>query len=118
MIYGWARVKICRGLVTLPKQLSAIGVKRLMEGPGLRKELEAGKKRHPFAANHSLRKYFKTCCELGGMKPINIENLMGHSIGISDSYYRPTENDLLQDYLKCADALTINDERSQAILYN
>ena len=48
------RVKICRGLVTLPKQLSAIGVKRLMEraiwAQGLRKELEAGKKRHPFAA--------------------------------------------------------------------
>ena len=29
------------------------------------------------------------------MKPINIENLMGHSTGISDSsYYRRTENDL------------------------
>lgn len=110
------RVKICQGLVTLPKQLSAIGVKRLMEraiwAQGLRKELEPGKKRHPFAANHSLRKYFKTRCELAGMKPINIENLMGHSVGISDSYYRPTENDLLQDYLICADALTINDEGS------
>ena len=110
------RVKICRGLITLPKQLSAIGVKRLMEraiwAQGLRKELEPGKKRHPFAANHSLRKYFKTCCELAGMKPINIENLMGHSVGISDSYYRPTENDLLQDFLRCADALIINDERS------
>lgn len=110
------RVKICRGLVTLPKQLSAIGVKRLMEraiwAQGLRKELEPGKKRHPFAANHSLRKYFKTRCELAGMKPINIESLMGHSVGISDSYYRPTENDLLQDYLKCTDALTVNDGRS------
>jgi S-adenosylmethionine:tRNA-ribosyltransferase-isomerase (queuine synthetase) len=46
------------------------------------------------------------------MKPINVENLMGHSVGISDLYYRPTENDLLQDYLRCADALIINDERS------
>jgi hypothetical protein len=46
------------------------------------------------------------------MKPINIENLMGHSTGISDSYYRPTENDLLQDFLKCIDALTIDDQRS------
>jgi hypothetical protein len=32
--------------------------------------------------------------------------------GISDSYYRPTENDLLQDFLKCIDALTIDDQRS------
>jgi hypothetical protein len=46
------------------------------------------------------------------MKPITIENLMGHSTGISDSYYRPTENDLLQDFLKCIDALTIDDQRS------
>ncbi len=113
MIYGI--LELSKGLITIPKKLTAIGVKRLMEraiwAQGLRKKLEAGKKRHPFPTNHSLRKYFKTRCELAGMKPINIENLMGHSTGISDSYYRPTENDLLQDYLKCIDALTINDEK-------
>jgi hypothetical protein len=48
------------------------------------------------------------------MKPINIENLMGHSTGISDSYYRPTENDLLQDFLLCVDALTI--EKDEKVL--
>jgi integrase len=110
------QVKISRGLVSIPKQLTAIGVKRLIEraiwAQGLRSELPAGKKRHPFATNHSLRKYFKTRCELAGMKPINIENLMGHSTGASDPYYRPTENDLLQDYLGSIDALTINDEES------
>jgi hypothetical protein len=61
------QVKISRGIVTIPKKLTAIGVKRLMEraiwAQGLRKELEAGKKRHPFAANHSQRKWFKTRCE-------------------------------------------------------
>jgi hypothetical protein len=87
-------------------------MERAIWAQGLRKKLEAGKKRHPFPTNHSLRKYFKTRCELAGMKPINIENLMGHSTGISDSYYRPTENDILQDYLKCIDALTISDEKS------
>lgn len=29
------------------------------------------------------------------MKPINVEILMGHSIGISDSYYRPQEKEIL-----------------------
>ncbi len=29
------------------------------------------------------------------MKSINIEMLMGHSIGISDSYYKITEDELL-----------------------
>jgi S-adenosylmethionine:tRNA-ribosyltransferase-isomerase (queuine synthetase) len=43
------------------------------------------------------------------MKPINIEKLMGHSIGISGSYYRATENELLEDYLKAIDSLTLND---------
>jgi hypothetical protein len=45
------------------------------------------------------------------MKPINVELLMGHSVGISDSYYRPTENELLQDYLYATDTLTISQEK-------
>jgi hypothetical protein len=48
-------------------------------------------------------------CETAGVKPIVTETLMGHSTGISDSYYRPTENDLLEEYLK-ADVLTISNE--------
>ncbi|HEU4823564.1 MAG TPA: hypothetical protein VFS97_09095 [Nitrososphaeraceae archaeon] len=57
------QVKISKGLVTIPKQLTSIGVKRLMErairAQVLRKELEAGKKRHPFPTNHSLRNISK-----------------------------------------------------------
>jgi ribosome recycling factor len=44
------------------------------------------------------------------MKPINIEKLMGHSTGISDSYYRATENELLEDYLKAVPELTLSRE--------
>lgn len=33
---------------------------------------------------------------------------MSHSTGVSDSYYRPTEKDLFDDYLKAIDLLTIN----------
>jgi len=35
---------------------------------------------------------------------------MGHSTGISDSYYRLTESELLEDYLKIVDHLTIKSE--------
>ena len=42
------------------------------------------------------------------MKPINIEKLLSHSIGISNSYYRPTDTELLEDYLKVADLLIID----------
>lgn len=83
---------------------------RAIWAQGLRKKLENRKKRHPFAANHSYRKWFKTRCEQAGMKPINIETLLSHSVGISDHYYRPTENDLLEDYLKAVDFLAINEE--------
>jgi hypothetical protein len=58
------RVAQGRGLVTHPKKLTSLGIKRLMEraiwAQGLKKKLEPGKKRHPYQANHSLRKWFKT----------------------------------------------------------
>ena len=46
------------------------------------------------------------------MKSINIENLMNHSIGVSNSYYRPQEKDLLDDYLKAVENLTIEENSS------
>jgi hypothetical protein len=109
------RVPQGRGLVTHPKKLASLGIKRLMEraiwAQHLRKKLEPGKKRHPYQANHSLRKWFKTRCEIAGMKPINVEKLMNHSCGISDNYYRITEAELLEDYLKAIDLLTINTDK-------
>ena len=87
-------------------------MERAIWAQGLRKKLEPGKKRHAYQANHSLRKWFKTRCEIAGMKPINVEKLMNHSVGISDSYYRATENELLEDYLKAVDLLAINGDQT------
>jgi hypothetical protein len=111
----WDTKKGCiQHFVTIPKKLKATGVKRLVEDAlwtqGLRTKLAEGKRRHEFQANHGFRKAFKTMCETAGVKPIVTETLMGHSTGISDSYYRPTENDLLEEYLKAADVLTISNE--------
>jgi hypothetical protein len=36
--------------------------------------------------------------------------LLGHSISPSDSYYRPDANEILTEYLKAIDLLTINEE--------
>ncbi|MDQ6667773.1 MAG: site-specific integrase, partial [Thermoproteota archaeon] len=80
---------------------------RLLFSIGIRSQK---KRRHEFSV-HGFRKYFKTRAEQSGMKPINVELLMGHSVGISDSYYRPTENELLEDYLRATDALTISQEK-------
>ena len=49
------------------------------------------------------------------MKPINVKITMGHDIGVSASYYKPTENEVLQDYLKAVDTLTINSDKIVAM---
>lgn len=102
-------------LVTVPRQLRHLGIKSLVEralrAQGLRTKLEEGKKRYPFQTDHGFRKFFKTRCEMAGMKSINIEILMNHLTGVTDSYYRPQENELLQDYLKSIDNLTISKDK-------
>ena len=35
---------------------------------------------------------------------------MGHSIGLGDAYYRPDNNEILEEYLKAIDLLTVNEE--------
>jgi hypothetical protein len=41
------------------------------------------------------------------MKLINVEITMGNDIGVSASYYKPTEAEVLEDCLKPIDLLTI-----------
>ncbi|HKG87540.1 MAG TPA: hypothetical protein VKA95_04385, partial [Nitrososphaeraceae archaeon] len=65
-------------------RLKSSGVKRLIEDAlwtqGIRKKADLKRNRYEFQADHGLRKWFKTRCEIAGMKSINIEKLMGHSI--------------------------------------
>ena len=59
---------------------------------------------------HGFRKFYKSRAEQV-MRPINVEITMGHDIGISASYYKPTEKEVLDDYLKALDLLTINGDK-------
>ena len=97
-----------------PKQLKSSGIKTMMirawKIQKVRNSLENGERRHDFKTLHGFRKRFKTQCEAAGMKSINIEILMGHNIGISKSYYKPAEQEILQDYLKAVNYLTISEE--------
>jgi integrase len=69
--------------------------------------VRSGVKTKEVRASHGLRKYFMSNAERY-MKSINVEILMGHDIGVSGHYYRPTESEVLEDYLKAVDALTID----------
>jgi integrase len=99
------------GLATNPKRLKSSGIKRLLERAlweqGIRQPLIDNTRRHEWKAAHGLRKFYKTRAEQI-MKPINVELTMGHDLGISGSYYKPTEREVLEDYLKAVDKLTIN----------
>jgi formylmethanofuran dehydrogenase subunit D len=41
---------------------------------------------------------------------------MEHTIGISNSYYKPSEREILDDYLKAINILTINENNNNAII--
>lgn len=103
------------GLATCPKKLKSSGIKRLLERAlweqGLRQPLSIGVRRHEWKAAHGFRKYYKSRAEQT-MRPINVEITMGHNIGISASYYRPTEQEVLEDYLKAVDLLIINGDKA------
>ena len=53
---------------------------------GIRHKLPDGVKRHEWKEGHGYRKYFKSRAEQV-MRPANVEILMGHDLGISQSYW-------------------------------
>ena len=99
------------GLAAYPRKLKSTGIKRIIERAlweqGLRHPLTDGNKRHEWKAAHGFRKFYKTRAEQL-MRPINVEITMGHNIGLSASYYRPTEKEVMEDYLRAVDLLTIH----------
>jgi hypothetical protein len=52
----------------------------------------------------------ETKCQNARMHHNFIKILMHHSFGESENYHRPTEEELLEEYLLAVDSLTINDE--------
>jgi hypothetical protein len=64
-------------------------------------------KHYEWKGTHGYRKIYKSRAEQV-MKPINVESTMGHDLGVSESYWRPIEREVLEDYLKAVPLLTIN----------
>ena len=69
------------GLVTGPKKLKSSGVKRLVEDAlwvqDIRNKSQINGKRYEFQSNHGFRKWFKTRCEIAGMRTHQYRNLNG-----------------------------------------
>ena len=56
---------------------------------------------------HSLRKFYKTRLEEAGVNFLVIETWMGHDIGVSGAYFRPSRRMLLEEWRKAEKALTL-----------
>ncbi|MGH9977591.1 MAG: hypothetical protein ACRD8Z_17415, partial [Nitrososphaeraceae archaeon] len=104
------------GLATAPKKLKSGGIKRLLERAlweqGIRQPLPDRVRRHEWKAAHGFRKFYKTHAEQV-MKLINVEITLGHNIGVSASYYKPRESEVLDDYHKAVESLTISNDKTK-----
>jgi integrase len=82
---------------------------RLQKQLRIRRVISEGKnaRRYEWKEAHGFRKFFKTRMELSGVKPIITEMLMGHTVGVANNYMKPTDEELIGEYSKAIDNLTI-----------
>jgi len=102
------------GIAAYPKRLKSNGIRSLIGRAiweqGIRNPLKNGERRHEWKTLHGFRKWFKTESEKV-MKSINVELIMGHTLGVSNSYYKSSQREMLKDYLKAIDLLTIDESQ-------
>ena len=84
--------------------------RKLLINCGLRVSGAEQFKRHEKALFHAFRKYFATTLANCDVNQLIKELLMGHSIGLDNSYFRPNEEKMLLEYMKAVNDLTINEE--------
>jgi hypothetical protein len=99
------------GLISVPKKIDSNAVRQIFTRAWKIQNIREAhpKKRHEFKSTHCFRKYFETNA-LKSMKLLNVKMLMGHDTGLEKSYYKPPDKDLLDDYLRAVDFLTISNE--------
>lgn len=98
------------GYAKMPIKLKSSGIRSLLSKTlfqqNVRPVLEKGNKRHEFKTCHGFRNIFKSQAEQC-MLAANVELMFGHDLGLSSSYYKPLEKDLLVDYLRGVKNLAI-----------
>lgn len=92
-----------------------MGKAKFMKREGLRSILDlagkkAGVRTKEVVLAHGFRKFFTGQLINSNVKTEARLMLEGHSIGITDHYWRPTEQEIYTEYEKALDNLTINEE--------
>jgi integrase len=67
-------------------------------------------RRNQVPMSHGFRKFWMNQAVKAKMQPEIREMLLNHRIGIASAYYRPTEDEMLDEFMKAVDNLTINEE--------
>ncbi|MDW0264016.1 MAG: hypothetical protein QN681_05680 [Nitrososphaeraceae archaeon] len=99
------------GNISIPKKASGNAIRQIFTRAWKIQDIRPPDndiRRHEFKSTHCFRKYFETHA-MDKMKLLNVKILMGHDTGLQKSYYKPSEKDILEDYLKVIDLLTINE---------
>jgi integrase len=104
--------------VNRPLAIQAEGISkkinRLLEYTEVRAKM--GGRPTELMQTHGFRKFFKTACINAGMNPLYSEYVMGHRSGLTKSYFKPTDQELLEGndkalgYVAAINDLTINEE--------
>jgi len=72
-------------------------IHRLLEKSGVRPQMpDNNGTRTELMQCHAFRKYFETTSKLAGVDMLYLKRLMGHSTGLEDSYFKPTDQQILR----------------------
>lgn len=104
------------GLISAPKRADSNAIRQIFTRAWKIQNIREmdNQRRHEFKSTHCFRKYFETNA-LNSMKLLNVKILMGHDTGLEKSYYKPVEKDLLQDYLRAIESLSIDGNQMKLI---
>lgn len=90
-------------------------IQKQLDASGVRAPSEI-KERSELMQTHGFRKYFNTSCINSGVNPLYSEYVMEHRSGLTKSYFKPSDMELLEGndkalgYLAAINDLTINEE--------
>ena len=73
-------------------------------------QIRRGTERKAVKKTHGFRKFFDTNLIRADVKTVVKEMLLGHDTGLDGVYYKPEESEVMQEYVKSIDFLTINNE--------
>jgi hypothetical protein len=91
-------------------KLLQLGSRNKVQSTELMSKSESAKVRHDLHPCHSLRIFAVTQMQRSKLDKTIREMLVGHSTGLDKVYYKPQDEEILQEYQKAIEELTISNE--------